>query len=756
MRKTTFWSMTSCLIAMAFITPSVSNAQHKSVIGINIANEKQLHNITSYSLFEKSSFSDAAINKEIKNVVYLKLNKQVLQKIMDDKNALISIALPSNDGGTKQLTLNNYNILDEGFKVYERGADGIKKAVNVPMGQFYRGIVEGAANSLAGFTFQNNSVAAVFSTVDDGNYNLVLNYHNPGADNDEYILFRERDIVNGKGFKCGVDESANSIKVNDEGDAAGKNAFNSCHKLRVSMHGDYKLYQRNGSNLANSTAYLTLLFNMDAILYNNEGINAVLSEIVVHTAPDGYTFGGSDEVLVKFAAETLTNFDGDIAQMVTGYRQNGWAPLGGLAWIDVLCQAPFKQIDQQSGDTIWVGPYSMVDNNIINDIEQVPVYSWDVEASTHEMGHNIGSPHTQSCTWPGGAIDDCYPVEGSCSPGPHPGPNEGTIMSYCHLDNSVGIGFAFGFGPLPGNRIRSRIASKSCLSSFKPTTTLTVANTERIANRQCNDGDWTYFYYDNNTADETDDELLLMLDANGQSIGDVDVTGMVVKMTTQGYGSNTGRATTAPYGTGSWTEFNRTWSVTLPSSVTQPDAAVGVRFPYTNQDVLDVKGTYANATETTLKVVTFNNQAAAGSPATATSNDVNFYTNTTGSASATKWKKGTVGNYNYAEFITNSGIFGGSMGFKDGETAIGNVKETGVLSIYPNPAYSVLNVQVPENLKANESIITIVDNLGRVMNVNANKNGNRLSIDISQLSAGVYCIRLLNNGQGFNGYFVKK
>ena len=38
-------------------------------------------------------------------------------------------------------------------------------------------------------------------------------------------------------------------------------------------------------------------------------------------------------------------------------------------------------------------------------------------------------------------------------------------MSYCYLQ-SVGINFNLGFGPQPGNLIRSNIASASCLSTF--------------------------------------------------------------------------------------------------------------------------------------------------------------------------------------------------------------------------------------------------------------------------------------------------
>ena len=48
----------------------------------------------------------------------------------------------------------------------------------------------------------------------------------------------------------------------------------------------------------------------------------------------------------------------------------------------------------------------------------------------HELGHNFGSPHTQSCSWPGGPIDYCYASEGAC----YEKSLEiikGSIMSYC-------------------------------------------------------------------------------------------------------------------------------------------------------------------------------------------------------------------------------------------------------------------------------------------------------------------------------------
>jgi hypothetical protein len=84
-----------------------------------------------------------------------------------------------------------------------------------------------------------------------------------------------------------------------------------------------------------------------------------------------------------------------------------------------------------------------------------------VEVVTHELGHNLGSWHTHSCNWPGGALDNCYTPEGGCSSGPPPS-NGGTIMSYCHL-TGYGINFNNGFGPVPGARIRDKVLAATCL-----------------------------------------------------------------------------------------------------------------------------------------------------------------------------------------------------------------------------------------------------------------------------------------------------
>jgi hypothetical protein len=77
----------------------------------------------------------------------------------------------------------------------------------------------------------------------------------------------------------------------------------------------------------------------------------------------------------------------------------------------------------------------------------VPYFFWNIYCLAHELGHNLGAKHTQWCGWPEGPIDNCTNIEeilpGECQDYNNlPGPEIGTIMSYCHtwsFDTGGGI-----------------------------------------------------------------------------------------------------------------------------------------------------------------------------------------------------------------------------------------------------------------------------------------------------------------------------
>ncbi len=69
-------------------------------------------------------------------------------------------------------------------------------------------------------------------------------------------------------------------------------------------------------------------------------------------------------------------------------------------------------------------------SGVASEIPCVVTWSYNNFLLAHELGHTLGSDHTQSCNWPGGPLDYCTNSEGNC----YDGAKEdmaGTIMSYC-------------------------------------------------------------------------------------------------------------------------------------------------------------------------------------------------------------------------------------------------------------------------------------------------------------------------------------
>lgn len=300
-------------------------------------------------------------------------------------------------------------------------------------GRHYRGVIRGDDRSVVAFSFLQSGISGLIC--DDHHGNLVLGKLEYSGNTSDYILYSDREVTAKPPFSCEALEH-DAGKPNDPN--ASKPDVNGC--VRVYFETDYELFQNKGSVQA-TVDYLAGAFNQLATLYANEQINTTLSQVYVWVSPDSYSTSSSSTALNQFKA-LRKSYNGDIAHLVSIGGNN----LGGIAYVDILC----------------VPSYAYAFSDINTSYNAVPTYSWTVEVLTHEMGHNLGSPHTQSCTWPGGAIDNCFTTEGGCAAGPAP-VNGGTIMSYCHLTN-YGINFNNGFGTLPGNKVRTEVGNATCLS----------------------------------------------------------------------------------------------------------------------------------------------------------------------------------------------------------------------------------------------------------------------------------------------------
>ena len=432
------------ILSMAFLLCIIQARAQDTPIQQEVNNMQGRFAKTSlFSLKPVANNGTYDFSKYVKEFTILDIDRTNLTNIVNNKNHALEIDIPfENTVVTLQLIRNQSINTNTVFKT----ASG--KEYHAAAGVGYYGIIKNQRNSLVAITFFENNIMGFISNR-NGNYSIGK-VGTANTEINKYILYNDKTLVSLIRPACTVlPNKFNSAP----GSTVSASAFGTPGKcLKVRIVTDYKIFQRLGS-AANVKIYVQSLFQMVQTVYRNESINVYydVNDVLVWDVNDPY--GGS---LSNFAtAMSASGFSGDIAHLLSGYSG------GGSAYLNTLCSSAYLRtaISVHIADAApgWAFPQT-----------------YEAKEMAHEMGHNIGSPHTQACFW----NNNCTPIDGCTAPeGTSLGgcancstvvdiPNEGgTIMSYCDTKAGVGVLLANGFGTQPGNYIRSMITNAGCLGS---------------------------------------------------------------------------------------------------------------------------------------------------------------------------------------------------------------------------------------------------------------------------------------------------
>lgn len=427
-------SFASLLLVLSVLLPASLISQNEKPVAAWLNAYRGASDFRPVSLLSLN-IERSDLSSVVSNATLLSPDEEALDVLLHTAPTTMTFSIPLRDGDVMELELAKVEILAPGFSV---GTKGTNPQENFPYHQavHYRGIVRGNPNSVAALSITSSGLSGM---VADENGTSQLGMLEDGSR--QYIFYKTTDLNASSPNSCHADGLIQPTQSETETTADDRGV--GCKTVNIYFECDYKLYTDKGSSVTTVTNYVTSLFNQIATLYANENVGVAISQIYVWTSTDPYVAQTNiGNVLNSFRQTLGTTFNGNLAHFLST-RSLG----GGIAYVDVIC---FKQ-------------YAFGVSCINTTFQNVPTYSWSVEVVTHELGHNLGSWHTQSCNWTNGAIDNCVSPEGSCSPGPAP-VNGGTIMSYCHL-SSYGINFNNGFGPQPGAKIRERVQAATCLTS---------------------------------------------------------------------------------------------------------------------------------------------------------------------------------------------------------------------------------------------------------------------------------------------------
>jgi hypothetical protein len=388
------------------------------------------------------SISNKDIDQAVTGATLAKLNFTAVNDIALSPLDFVELEIPYQNQNYKIL-LYRVNPFANGFAVDTDRARNIA----YQKGAYYRGIIKGNPTSVSAFSFFNGEFNGIFSSQELGN--VVVGKIDKPNNQSDYIVYSDANFLKQNNFECHVKEGdlpPTTSTLNRETTTL------KCVTFYFEI--DYNLYQSNNSNTTTTANWATSTFNNVQTLYANDGITTAFNSLYIWTTPDLYNGIGTTSVAYLEAFKNNRPYIASDVGLLIGIDPGG---LGGVAYLNGLCT------DYNYG-------YSDV-NGI--SIATVPTYSWTTQVMTHELGHLLGSPHTHACAWNGNStpIDGCgsqagYPETGCAVAGPIPSSEEkGSIMSYCHLIQGVGISFANGFGIQPATLIANTVNSKSCLST---------------------------------------------------------------------------------------------------------------------------------------------------------------------------------------------------------------------------------------------------------------------------------------------------
>jgi hypothetical protein len=402
----------------------------------------------------------------------------------------------ANTGESQALVLERFDVFTKDAKIIVHG-DGGEKVLPPPANAYFRGVIDGRPESRAFLArLEDGRTQGVISDGDDV-YLIGADATAAKALGGPLEMHRVDPVLlkaaRGEAFTCGNSQipglAGKGAVAVDLGDgtaapqaketAAGAPA----HTARVAIETDFEYYSLF-NNVTNATNYATNLIGYASTIYTAElNTSLLVSSIELwQNSGDPWTQTSTLCGLLEFGKywnQNKTGVSRTIAHFLSGKSLGG-----GIAWLNALCHGPFftggaSSCPALGSEAAWGGDYGFTANiGGTFDINN-PTVVWDIYSTSHEIGHNFGSPHSHCYNGLEGnasPIDQCYGSEQGCYSGATSLPGagrSGTIMSYCHLLGGYGaialtFGTNFSFGVQPGREALHMNSYISSVASSNP------------------------------------------------------------------------------------------------------------------------------------------------------------------------------------------------------------------------------------------------------------------------------------------------
>lgn len=372
---------------------------------------------------------------------------------------------PFAPGATGNLLLERFEVSAPDATVRVRGPRGETSRPMPPVAHF-SGRLEGEPDSRVYVGVPGGFLVALLQT----SAGLVyVGPEGPAEGPVQHVVRRSDSAANSRyapaGWTCEIEElplaPTDAPAASDRRTPSGPSpmAASALKQAAISVETDEELLAKFGGNVDAMAGYVGTLFGAVSVIYERDvAVRLSLNTIQAWTATDPWVATTPRGQLDELGDWWHANRPRVLYPRTVVHFLSGKPVSGGVAFVDVLCQADFYRTGGH-----WGGGYG-----VTQIYGNYPASLWDAFGTAHELGHNFGSPHTHCFNPP---IDRCYSGEAGCYSGStvNPGPLGGTIMSYCHA-------LAGGYGNID-MRFHERCVNEEMLPEINSALCLTEAPT---------------------------------------------------------------------------------------------------------------------------------------------------------------------------------------------------------------------------------------------------------------------------------------
>ena len=359
--------------------------------------------------------AESVVTKNEENTKSVNVNRVLLDQIISETPNFFFLKLPLINESFLNVNMKKFSVLSPDHKLTIEMSNGQETVDYIPDFQSYYILHEG--HSIGTFLCFENSIVISYK---HNNRQFEINK----IDN-EFLLFDVNDCLISNTFSCEVEEKIERINIEENYPESSSSTNPKCLELAVEV--DQHTRNTFSSNTTTTNWAHAILAGVSQVYASEVNLNISIVATIIWETTDPYAsyINDASNMLASLRNHWTSNngsIPRDLVHLMTKRNNTG---TGGIAYRDVLCS------------NAWGYAFSASLNNTTNFNFPNPSYTWNLMVCSHEIGHNIESHHTHWCGWPGGPIDNCADVEGSCTN--NPTPQVGTIMSYCHTTSSGSI-----------------------------------------------------------------------------------------------------------------------------------------------------------------------------------------------------------------------------------------------------------------------------------------------------------------------------